>query len=320
MNGEPVPEDSAANRWLNKQVRCHSKEWRDVTTTGAYHLDLRPGHVVDFEVSKVVSADGAVRIRLTARGEGWPRFNVRTDNLTLASPAKELNLKRGMVGVWEWSSRINSVESAWVAVVTADENPAASPWVLPGIKPEQRNRIEGLQSDHWELPDLEQSGWTRPNGGSRLPALCDTRPVQDRVSGLPDCCSSVFCSPAFEPERTSTHGMVASVHPLATAAGVEILRRGGNAVDAAVAVALTMKTNGGLMAARDFRGYKPVLRQPVRTSYRGYEIVGFPPPSSGGVHVAQIRHVLGVAGLLRTNTTAHLALALALKVSVARRN
>src|SRR5512134_831161 len=38
----------------------------------------------------------------------------------------------------------------------------------------------------------------------------------------------------------STKGMVASVHPLATDAGVAALRRGGNAIDAAIAVGLTL--------------------------------------------------------------------------------
>src|SRR5262245_63557310 len=39
---------------------------------------------------------------------------------------------------------------------------------------------------------------------------------------------------------TSTKGMVASVNPLATDAGLAALRRGGNAIDAAVAVGLTL--------------------------------------------------------------------------------
>src|SRR5258705_8335842 len=39
---------------------------------------------------------------------------------------------------------------------------------------------------------------------------------------------------------TSSKGMVASVHPLATDAGVAALRKGGNAIDAAIAVGLTL--------------------------------------------------------------------------------
>src|SRR4051812_46605573 len=36
------------------------------------------------------------------------------------------------------------------------------------------------------------------------------------------------------------HGMVATGHPLATEAGLDVLRRGGNAIDAAIAVGLTL--------------------------------------------------------------------------------
>jgi gamma-glutamyltranspeptidase/glutathione hydrolase len=53
-----------------------------------------------------------------------------------------------------------------------------------------------------------------------------------------------------------------------------------------------MQTHGGIMTAKDFENYQVRLREPVMTSYRGYEIVGFPPPSSGGVHVAQILNIL----------------------------
>jgi len=53
-----------------------------------------------------------------------------------------------------------------------------------------------------------------------------------------------------------------------------------------------MTQNGGLMTAEDFRKYKIILREPLRTTYRGWQIVGFPPPSSGGVHVAEILNIV----------------------------
>jgi gamma-glutamyltranspeptidase / glutathione hydrolase len=60
----------------------------------------------------------------------------------------------------------------------------------------------------------------------------------------------------------------------------------------AARVAEWMKTNGGLMTAEDFAAYHIVLREPVRGTYRGAEVVSFPPPSSGGVHVLQILNIL----------------------------
>lgn len=53
-----------------------------------------------------------------------------------------------------------------------------------------------------------------------------------------------------------------------------------------------MAENGGLVTARDFAGYQPRVRKPLQTTYRGHTIVGFPPPSSGGIHVAQMLNIL----------------------------
>ena len=53
-----------------------------------------------------------------------------------------------------------------------------------------------------------------------------------------------------------------------------------------------MSANDGLITHKDLLGYKAKRREPVRTTYRGHEIVGFPPPSSGGVHIAQILNIL----------------------------
>ena len=53
-----------------------------------------------------------------------------------------------------------------------------------------------------------------------------------------------------------------------------------------------MEENGGVLAASDFGKYTTKKREPIVTTYREYTIVGFPPPSSGGTHVAQILNIL----------------------------
>ncbi len=60
----------------------------------------------------------------------------------------------------------------------------------------------------------------------------------------------------------------------------------------AKAVAAWMKENGGVMTEADFANYVVKERQPITTEYHGYKIVGLPPPSSGGVHVAEIMNIL----------------------------
>jgi len=105
-------------------VRCQGEEQtRVLLPAGTYHLDLRTGHALDFEISRVRSGDGTVRIRVSARGNGRHRFTIRTDNLTLAEAQKELDLKQASIGTLEWSGRIISPDSPWVAVVIADEDP-----------------------------------------------------------------------------------------------------------------------------------------------------------------------------------------------------
>ncbi len=53
-----------------------------------------------------------------------------------------------------------------------------------------------------------------------------------------------------------------------------------------------MAHGGGLIDLEDLKGYRSVWRQPVRGTYRGYEIVSMPPPSSGGVLLTQMLNML----------------------------
>lgn len=49
---------------------------------------------------------------------------------------------------------------------------------------------------------------------------------------------------------------------------------------------------GGIMTAADLKAYQAVIRSPVRGTYRGYDIVSMPLPSSGGVVLVESLNIL----------------------------
>jgi gamma-glutamyltranspeptidase/glutathione hydrolase len=48
----------------------------------------------------------------------------------------------------------------------------------------------------------------------------------------------------------------------------------------------------GILTLQDFGNYKAIERTAVRTHYRGNQVIGFPAPSSGGIHIAQMLNML----------------------------
>ena len=57
-------------------------------------------------------------------------------------------------------------------------------------------------------------------------------------------------------------------------------------------LAKDMKDNGGLITKRDLAAYKARVRTPVKGSYRGFEIISMPPPSSGGIALIEMLNML----------------------------
>lgn len=53
-----------------------------------------------------------------------------------------------------------------------------------------------------------------------------------------------------------------------------------------------MQAHGGMITAQDFARYQPNVRKPLHGTYRGYEIVTMPPPSSGGVALIEMLNML----------------------------
>ena len=53
-----------------------------------------------------------------------------------------------------------------------------------------------------------------------------------------------------------------------------------------------MRENGGILTSEDLKNYQTISRIPLTSTYREWTIVGVPPPSSGGVHIAQMLKIL----------------------------
>ncbi len=52
------------------------------------------------------------------------------------------------------------------------------------------------------------------------------------------------------------------------------------------------RAEGGIWSLEDLAGYEVVEREPIRTQYRGYELITASPPSSGGVAIAQMLNII----------------------------
>ncbi len=53
-----------------------------------------------------------------------------------------------------------------------------------------------------------------------------------------------------------------------------------------------LKKDGGIITMDDLARYKPVWREPVRSTYRGYTLLTMPPSSSGGVTITETLNIL----------------------------
>src|SRR5262249_29448312 len=53
-----------------------------------------------------------------------------------------------------------------------------------------------------------------------------------------------------------------------------------------------MKAGGGLIRRGDLVGYAAKERKPIHGTYRGYDVYGPPPPSSGGICLVEMLNIL----------------------------
>lgn len=71
----------------------------------------------------------------------------------------------------------------------------------------------------------------------------------------------------------------------------------------------SVRANGGIWDARDLAGYRVVERAPITFSYRGAKIVSAPPPSSGGLVLAESLNILDALPYEKAGTADRMHLA-----------
>lgn len=53
-----------------------------------------------------------------------------------------------------------------------------------------------------------------------------------------------------------------------------------------------MERGGGIITAEDLARYEALEREPIRGTFRGYEVISMPPPSSGGIALVEMLNIL----------------------------
>ncbi len=114
--------------------------------------------------------------------------------------------------------------------------------------------------------------------------------LESRLKAWPSS-TAIFFKPdgsPYEPGETLVQGDLAASLKLIAEKGADGFYEGPTAEKIAAAV----QAAGGEMTVEDLANYVSKVREPAKGSYRGYEVLSMPPPSSGGAHIVQILNIL----------------------------
>ncbi|WP_421950727.1 gamma-glutamyltransferase [Pelagibacterium sp.] len=154
--------------------------------------------------------------------------------------------------------------------------------------------LERLHSDHgtMEWAELLQPAIDTAEAGFTV-----TQRMADSVAGATGLDTFVETAEYFLPGgepitegSTLTNQDYADTLKLYAAEGAAPFYTGEIAED--IVAALNTNINPGILTMEDFEAYEVVLRDPVCMDYRGYDVCGMGPPSSGALTVGQIMGML----------------------------
>jgi gamma-glutamyltranspeptidase/glutathione hydrolase len=178
---------------------------------------------------------------------------------------------------------------------------------VPGTVAGLALALERYGSGRFTLPQLIAPAATLAEDGFIIADdLADTLPgTRDKFARFPSS-AKIFLkgdgSALREGERLVQTDLAQTLKAVA-AQGV----RGFYEGPVADKIAASVREAGGIMTAADLKAYLPVIRAPVRGTYRGHDIVSMPLPSSGGVVLVEMLNILeGSPPATREVTSDHL--------------
>ena len=163
---------------------------------------------------------------------------------------------------------------------------------VPGTVAGLALALEKFGSGHFTLAEIVKPAIALARGGFVVADdMADTlSDMYRRMSRWPNS-AKTFSEADGSPLRegdTLVQGDLAAV----LAAIAEQGPRGFYEGPVAEKIVKTIRDAGGIMTTEDLKSYSAVLRAPVRGTYRGYDIVSMPLPSSGGTVLLETLNIL----------------------------
>ena len=162
---------------------------------------------------------------------------------------------------------------------------------VPGTVAGLALALEKYGSGKFTLADLLAPAIQLAQQGFRVQDdLADSLPpARERLARWPSTASILLYggAPLHEGDRLLQFDLADTLRAIA--------QRGPQAFytgEIAERIARAVQAAGGVMTADDLAHYQAIERVPVRGSYRGYDIVSMPPPSSGGVCLIEMLNIL----------------------------
>jgi gamma-glutamyltranspeptidase/glutathione hydrolase len=188
---------------------------------------------------------------------------------------------------------------------TIDRSLTRSGWLAPGVP----GTVRGLALAHGKYGKLPWAELVRP--AARLAS--DGFPLSDALAGSLNRTVSRLMAPF--PSSVAAYGKPGGGEwkggdtlrlPDLGRALESIAAQGPDAFYTgwiADSLAAQMRANGGIITKADLASYQAKEREPVRGTFRGYDIIGMAPPSSGGTALLETLNILERFDVARMDRT-----------------